>query len=276
MSPHAPATVASPPATVTEAARHDLDLLRRLILADLRGRYAGSALGLVWSLVHPLVLVSIYVLVFSQLMGARLAGSPGPYEYGVFLCAGFIPWVGFSEIVGRSATVFLDHAGLVRHVAFRRWLLHGSVAGVAVVNTALLALALLVFLLALGRPIPAAVWAWPPLLLLQLAFGGGLGLFVSALNVFFRDVAQIVNVVLQLWFWLTPIVYPPSVLPPFARGLLVLNPLAHFTRVQQGLLVDGRLPGGGDLALLVLLPAAALGAGVLFLRAVGRRIPDEL
>ena len=251
-------------------------LIGQMIATDLRGRYAGSMLGLFWSVVHPVVLVAIYTLVFSRLMRATLPGESGPYEYSVYLCAGFLGWIGFSEVVTRSTTVFHDRADLVRQVAFPKAVLHGSIVGAAAVNVALLAIALVCVLALLRRPLSLSFMLWPPLLALELAFAAGLGLIGSVVNVFFRDTAQVVTVLLQLWFWVTPIVYPVTVLPDEVASVFAWNPLLYFTRLQQELLVSGRLPAWSDLALAGVFAAAALAAGISALAAAERKIPDEL
>lgn len=252
------------------------DLLRQIVATDLAGRYAGSALGLLWSFVHPIVLVAIYLVVFGGLLGARLPGAPGTYEYGVYLCAGFIPWVGFSEISMRATTVFVDRADLVRHAAFPKIVLPAAVLGVAAFNVAILALVFLAVLAALGRPISGVIVAWPAFLLLQLVFAVGLGLVASVLHVFLRDTAQALGVLLQFWFWMTPIVYPASVLPERFARLVEWNPLVPFTRAHHRLVVEGRLPDGSDVALVLGLASAALIAGLVLLAAAERRLPDEL
>jgi len=229
-----------------------------------------------WSVVHPLVLISIYTLVFSRVMRARLAGSAGPYDYSVYLCSGLLPWIAFQEVLGRSTTVFLDQANLVKKVAFPKTLLHGYVLGAAAINLVLMLGLFSAFLILVGRPLGWTFALWPVFVGLQLMFAVGLGFFTSVLNVFFRDTAQIVSVCLQFWFWLTPIVYPAQVLPERFLFALSLNPLFRFTRVHQEIVLSGRLPSGLDSVALFALSLGTLGAGLAFFRLLRWRIPDEL
>ena len=113
------------------------DLLSQMVATDLRGRYVGSALGLFWSVIHPLVMIVIYTIVFARVMGTRLQGSGDPYAYGVYLCSGLFPWIAFQEIVTRSTTLFPDNANLVRKVAFPKIILYGFVALSTAVNLGL-------------------------------------------------------------------------------------------------------------------------------------------
>jgi len=132
------------------------------------------------------------------------------------------------------------------------------------------------FLLLIGHPLSWSFCLWPFFILLQLVFATGLGFFTSVLNVFFRDTAQIVSVFLQFWFWLTPIVYPPGVLPEGFSFLLAFNPLYRFIRVHQELALTGRLPSMAEAAFLVGLSLVVLVGGVAFFRLLRHRIPDEL
>lgn len=251
-------------------------LLWQMVSTDLRGRYVGSLLGFTWSILHPLVLVAIFVLVFSRIMGARIDAGGGHVAYGVYLCAGLLPWLAFQEVVSRSTTVFLDQANLIRKINFPPAFLHGYVLVAAAVNLAFLIGAFFVILLA-GRNAPQGAWiVWPLFLLLQLLFGAGLGLVTSIAHVFFRDTAQFVSLGLQVWFWLTPIVYPIEIVPERVASLLSWNPVCLFTRIHQGLVVEGRMPALGESCAAFALAALAIAAGVALLAATHRRIPDEL
>ena len=118
--------------------------------------------------------------------------------------------------------------------------------------------------------------AWGAFLLLQVLFAAGIGLFTSVLNVFFRDVAQLTAIFLQIWFWLTPIVYVPNVLPAWAREILPLNIMSHFTSIHQALILHGELPSMVESLFLAQITLGTLVVGMLCFRALRRRIPDEL
>jgi len=254
------------------------DLLWQMIRTDLRGRYLGSLLGLSWTVIHPLVMIGIYILVFSRLMGARLAGnSASPYSFGIYLCAALLPWNLFAEVMTRSTTVLLEHANLVKKMAFPNILLHLYVAGTSMVHAAIVMSIFLVVLLGVGQAPPAAALAvWILLTALQLLLAMGIGLVASTLNVFFRDVGQIVTVLLQVWFWLTPIVYVADVLPAAARRILRFNLMAWFARGQQQAILNHDLPGTGLLSILASLAVVTFLAGVIFYAALRHGIPDEL
>ncbi len=255
------------------------DLLWQMVGNDLKGRYVGSFLGLFWNIIHPLIQILIYTVVFSQIMGARLgeSSSSSPYAFSIYLCAGLLPWGVFAEIINRSTGVFWENANLVKKVAFPKTLLYAYVIAASVTNLFIIVAVFLVFLwLVNALPPFVLLLAWGAFLLLQVLFAAGIGLFTSVLNVFFRDVAQLTAIFLQIWFWLTPIVYVPNVLPAWAREILPLNIMSRFTSIHQALILRGELPPMVESLFLAQITLGTLVVGMLCFRALRRRIPDEL
>jgi homopolymeric O-antigen transport system permease protein len=252
------------------------DLLWQMALTDLRGRYIGSSLGLFWSVIHPLVMICIYTLVFSKVMGARLAGSTDPYGYGLFLCAALLPWIGFQEVVVRCTTLFPDNANLVRKIAFPKSILYGFVTLSTAINLLLALGVFLVALVATRHPLHATMLLWLPLIALQLAFGLGLGVLTSVLHVFIRDTAQMVGVSFQVLFWMTPIIYVESALPAPLQRLERFNPLCAFSATHRMLVLDGTPPSWDRLLFLVGVTAGTLVIAVLTYQRFRGEILDEL
>jgi len=256
-------------------ARH-WDLLWQMVATDLRGRYVGSSLGVFWSVIHPLTMILIYTVVFSKVMGARLADSSGSYGYGIYLCSALLPWSAFSEVVTRSTTLFPDNANLVRKVAFPKVVLYGYVTVSSAIN---LAFALTIFLgvaVLTGHELHATLLLWIPFIGLQLFFGLGIGIVLSVVHVFVRDTAQLVAVLLQVLFWMTPIVYVEEILPAWLRPLEVVNPLYAFAVSHHELVLKGTVPHLGRLVALVLLTAAWVLLGTVLYRRFRPDILDEL
>ena len=270
---------ASPVSLVVWVARslsRHWDLLWQMVTTDLRGRYVGSTLGLFWTVIHPLVLILVYTVVFSRVMGARLAGSADPYAYGIYLCSGLFPWLAFQEVVTRATTIFPDNAGLVRKVAFPKVILYGFITLSGAIN---LGLALAIFLAAIavtGHSLHATLMMWLPLIALQLAFGLGVGMVFSVLHVFLRDTAQLVAVGFQLLFWMTPIVYLEDLLPSWLRRLEALNPLYLFTQTHHDVVVYGHVPNASRVAALLVITGVALATGTIVYRRFRSEILDEL
>lgn len=246
------------------------------IKREFQSKYQNSLLGAAWTVLNPLAMITVYTLIFSQIMRARLPGVESAFGYSIYLCAGLLTWGLFAEIVGRAQNIFLEQANLIKKLSFPRLCLPLIVVGSALVNFAIIFGIFTVVLVVLGM-FPGWVYlALLPLLALQVLFSIGLGITVGVLNVFFRDVGQMFSVVVQFWFWLTPIVYPVTVLPEQIRGLMNYNPLARLMTAYQDLLVSGQWPNWYSLwPVLVLAIVFCALALQLFRRRVGEMV-DEL
>jgi lipopolysaccharide transport system permease protein len=253
---------------------------RGFILGSIRrefeSRYRSSMLGAAWTVLNPLAMIVVYTLIFSQLMQARLPGVTGQFAYSIYLCAGVFAWGLFAEIVGRAQTMFLDQASLLKKLNFPRICLPIVVVGGALLNFAIVFALFMIFLLLSGQFPGWATLAVLPLLALQVALASGLGLILGVLNVFFRDVGQLFGILLQFWFWLTPIVYPASIVPESVRPWIALNPMTPLITAWQTIFVHAAPPDWASLVPVAVLAALLAGAGLwLFRRRVGEMV-DEL
>jgi len=235
---------------------------------DLRSRFARSKLGALWMVLQPLAQVAIYALVLSRIMAAKLPGIDNRYAYVIYLMAGMIAWSLFAEVVNRSLTMFVDSGNLMKKMAFPRVCLPIIIGGSSLVNNLLLLITAMCVFLLIDHPLTLAILWLPILIGINLAFGLGIGLILGVLNVFVRDVAQVMTVVLQLLFWLTPIVYMPSIIPDRLRVVLEFNPMMHMAVAFQDVLLYGRAPGmAGMLVIATAAVVLLLFALVLFRRA---------
>lgn len=240
-------------------------------------KYRNSLLGSAWTILNPLAMIVVYTLVFAQVMQARLPGVDSTFAYSIYLCAGLLTWGLFSEIVGRGQTIFLEHANLIKKLAFPRMTLPVIVVLSAGLNFAIIFALFLLFLQFTGNLPGWALLGMLPVLLVQVALSVGLGIIVGVLNVFFRDVGQFFGIFLQFWFWLTPIVYPPSVLPENMRALLLgWNPMAPIIAAYQGIFVARQWPDWPSLVMPAVVALALCLLGLhLFRRRAGEMV-DEL
>lgn len=239
---------------------------------DIEAQFKGSLLGAAWLFLQPLAMIAVYTLVFANVMHNRMAGVSGTYGYSIYLCAGVLTWGYFAESLGKLQMVFVQNGNLLKKVAFPRICLPLIALGSTTFNFVVVFGLFLLFLLFSGNWPGWALWALLPALAVQVVFTLGLGMLAATVNVFFRDVGQLVSVGLLFWFWLTPIVYPLSVLPAALQGWLWLNPLAVLVAHYQHILLYGTLPDAaawwrlGGLALLA-VALAALGWRVYRARA---------
>ena len=239
---------------------------------EFAARYRGTQLGALWPIVHPLALIVIYTLVFSQVMGARLPGHESRFAYSIYLTSGLVAWSFFSELLLRSVGIFVHNADLLKKVSVHK-LAFPAIAFLSALLQAGILLAIFLLFLAVSGNLPGApLLALLPVLAIASLLAMGLGLFLATLNVFYRDVEQGASVVLQFWFWMTPIVYPASALPPGVASILQWNPVVPIVSAMQAIFVENRWPDWASLAYpLVLAVVLAALARVTF-----GRLADEL
>lgn len=235
---------------------------------DLRTRFARSRLGATWMILQPLAQAAIYALVLARVLGSRLPNTHNKYAYVIYLLAGLAGWTLFAEVITRCLTIFVDNKSLLQKIVFPRICLPLIVSGSCLVNNLFLLAATIAIFLLVGHD-PTWMWLWLPVLIaITLLFGLALGLILGVLNVFVRDVAQVMNVVMQLWFWLTPIVYAINILPGHFFYVLRLNPMYAIVSSYQQVLLWGHPPHLKTLGVIVVFSLVVLAMGMgLFRRA---------
>ncbi len=228
---------------------------------EIRSRYAGSMGGMIWSVITPLANMLIYVFVFSVIFQIRMKPlETGTDKFVVFLLAGLLPWLAFAEAVSMATGIFIGKANLITKVAFPIEVL--PVAGIMVtfmLNGIGFAI-FLVYLLIAGYA--SVMWlALPVVIFIHMVFCLGLVILIASLCVFLRDIQQIVGTILAFWMYLTPILYPLSMIPENFRWMLYLNPMYYYVELYHDVLlrryIDWRLLGMGTLTAILFLGAGS-------------------
>jgi lipopolysaccharide transport system permease protein len=246
------------------------------ITTELRIKFVRSRLGGLWMILNPLAQVLIFAFVLSAVMSAKLPGINNRFAYAIYLMAGTLGWSLFAEIVNRCLTLFIDSGNILKKLAFPKIALPLIVTGSALVNNVLLFVAILIIFGVLGHlPGPALLWL-PLLTAITVALALGLGLALGVLNVFMRDVGQVVPVALQFLYWFTPIVYMANIIPARYRGWLVLNPLIPIISGYQDVLLYGRAPEPAGLARSCVVAAAMLLLALVLFRKASPEMVDQL
>ncbi len=253
------------------------DLFANLFRRDFQARYKGSALGILWSLANPLLLMGIYVLVFSLLWRVT---DEVPY-YPLYLLTGLAAWIFFSTSLQAAARSMLDNASLIRKTRFPRQLVPlSSVAAQLVTFVVMLAVLVVVNMAVIPEVRPTA-WLALPLAVVFTALVGGLSVAVAAANVVLRDIEHLVGAILLPWFFLTPVLYRFEQFVPADRGGLVTalrygNPITPPIEAIRAPLWEGRLPRLGDVVYLCVAAALSLALGAWVFARVDDRIAVEL
>jgi ABC-type polysaccharide/polyol phosphate export permease len=234
-------------------------------LSDLRHRYAGSGLGIFWNVVNPLLMLGLYVFIFTRVLIPRFSGANSSLLFPLYLSAGFLPWITFADGIVRSTQSLVTNAVHLKRVALPETVFVAQ-ASVSTMLSMFIAVALLPLLaLFLGQE-PSWTWLLLPLvIILWQAFGFGIGLALGTINVFFRDVSQILIVLLQVWMWSVPIVYVEDMVPEPYRGILPFNPAYPFVTALRGAVMDSVAPAWIWAAMVGWAALAiAIGLGVMF------------
>lgn len=248
-------------------------LITALTARDLKARYRGSILGYFWSLANPLLLLAVYTLVFTVFLPARLDVQP----YPLFLFAGILPWTFFAAAVLESTSSISSNAGLIKKVMFPAEALPLVVVLSHLVHFALavpvMLAALVAFTLAGKAAVTSMILLVPVLMLLQSFFVAGIAMTVSSASVLFRDLRDIITNLLQLGFFITPIIYPiEEITSRPLRAVLRMNPMTPFIVSYQDILFYGRLPNISDALLMVGYAVASMTIGFI----VFDRLRDSL
>lgn len=232
-----------------------MPLLWELARRDLWERYSGSSLGALWSIIYPLVTIIIYLVIFSGIMGAKLPGSSNIYSYGIYLVAGVVPWTAFASTVMRASTVYLDKRNVLSKIkidlnCFPLYIVISESLICTITFTIFF-----VFLFISGYLFTPLILLIPVIFLLQQLFAYALGSICGIFVVFIRDLKEVISVIFQFWFWLTPIVYVYNILPAFVQPFQAINPAYWFISGYQRILSYQEMP---DLLFLFFLFVTAV------------------
>ena len=242
-----------------------LFLLKEMVVRDIRARYAGSALGLLWAFLHPILWMALYTAVFSVVL--RVPIESGFATFPEFLMAGLLPWIAINEGIARSSSTLADNAVIVKKAVFPLETLVLSVVLAAIVNQLVAFLVFAVYVFFLGH-LSAWILLAVPALVLQVLLTYGIGCFAATVTAFVRDAGQAIGILLTVVFFATPIVYPASLVPRQFRPFLEANPVAHLVAMYRSAFTLHAAPDLGSVLYLSAFSLLAAVAGAsLFARA---------
>ncbi len=252
------------------------DFISSSVKREFTARWIRTQLGPFWLIAQPLATIIIFTVIFVNIMRPGMPAHDSKFAYSIYLCAGVLTYHFFAEMLGRSVTVFVENANLLKKIYFPKLCLPIIVMLSSLLNHAV-TLALFVGFLLLAGAFPGwVILCSLPVLAVLVVFTMGLGMLLACINVFYRDVQQVVQVLLQFWFWLTPIVYIPSTLPERIAGLLRFNPLYAPVRACQNIYLDQAVPDWSSLIYPGLLGLCFTCLGILAFFRLQAEIVDAL
>lgn len=246
------------------------------VVREFQLRYQNSVLGATWSIINPLSMILVYTLIFTSIMKAKLPGVEGHFGYSIYICSGIIFWNFFSELISKGTNVYLDNASLLKKLKFPRECLPVTVLLTALVNFSIIFTLFTIFLFIVGNFPFATIIQIVPIMLLLSIFGLSLGFTLGVVNVFFRDVGQLLGVVLQFWFWATPIIYPLDILPAPIQKLIQLNPMTSIVGSLQKVFVMNQSVNFSELAWVSVLSVALFFLSLYVYHRNANEIVDEI
>jgi len=245
-------------------------LIYNLVLRDLKVKYKGSTLGFLWSLLNPLLMIVVYTVAFKYVMKIKVPNFP------IFLFSALLPWNFLSSTLSMGVTSITENSNLVKKVYFPREVLPLSIALVNLFHFCLSFLVLIPALLFFKITPGFSFLFLVVIVFFQTLFVLGLTLMASALNVYYKDVKHILEVMLNLWFWLTPIIWPLNLVPEKLQDYVYLNPFTAFVQAYRDIILYNRFPKPLILTILVVTGILVFLLGALIFQKKQRRFAEEI
>ena len=246
------------------------ELVKTNVHKEIRGKYKGSILGVLWSFLNPLLMVVVYAIVFPYLM--RMTQD----NYLVFLITGVIPWVFFTTVVTSGCNCVWINGGIIKKVYFPRVILPISVVLAALVNFLISCIIILIFVFFSGIGFSLNILWLPLIALIQSVLSLGILLVLSAINVYVKDVEYLVQFIMNLLFYATPIIYNVTMFPAKFRWILYLNPMAHLVDAYRSIFYYKTMPNFESLGIVGLVSLVVLVFGYLVFSKLEKGFAEEL
>jgi lipopolysaccharide transport system permease protein len=248
------------------------ELLGVLVWRDVKVRYRQTLLGVIWVVAQPLLTMIIFTVLFNRVARIQAGGN---VPYSLFVMTALVPWTFFSTAVSAASNSLIGSAHLISKVYFPRMIVPASAVTGGLVDMAVTLAIVLVMCVWYGTPLGASLVLLPLVAVITTFFAFGCGLWLSALNVEYRDIRVVVPFLLQIWMYLTPVAYPASVLPTRFRFLVDLNPMTGLIEAFRASILSTPVPWGA-VAYSVAFTAVVVVTGAFYFRRVERQFADVL
>lgn len=246
------------------------EMLKTSIKKDIGGKYKNSFLGVLWSFVNPLLQIIVYAIIFPLIMKSNIE------NYVVFMVCGLIPWNYFSTVINRSSFTMIENGNILKKVYFPREILPISVVTSETVTFLISSILILLFAFGYGLGLTINVLFYPLVLLVQYVLLLGISLIVSSVTVYFRDLQHFIGVLLQLFFYATPIVYAVDVIPANFQWILKINPMTYIIEGYRDIFWGQTMPEIGTLFIVLGIGIVLCIIGYLIFNKLQKRFAEEL
>ena len=231
----------------------DIRLIFNLFKMSIRDRYLGSALGLIWAILNPLVMLAMYTFIFGFIFKAKMPGADTTFAYSIWLISGLVPYMAVAEALNVTASSVVSGASMVKNIVFKSETLpYAATLSAAVPFTVGMVFLFILLFIDGNYPTWHVVFV-VPLILIQFAFLGGIGLFLAATTVYIRDITQALPTVIMFLMFFTPIFYTRDMLPHFVQKITFFNPLYQMTQPFRDVILYHRLPDLPGLFFLIVM-----------------------
>lgn len=251
------------------------NLLKNLVLRDLKHRYVGSVAGFLWSVIHPIVLLLTYTFVFTVVLRQQMGPESGTDSYAIFIFCGILPWLLFQDTVMRNCSAITDNVPLITKTIIPAEILPISITISNLVHH-LIGLVILLAVMVTFYSVHVSALLILPYMAALLMFAQGLGWIAAGLHVFLRDTIQALQILMFLWFWFTPVVYSADFVPENVRFLIHLNPMAIIVSGYRNSLLDVSQPSLPQLAWMLVASVVIFITGAVLFRQAKPTFADVL
>lgn len=246
------------------------ELIKTSVKKDIGGKYKHSFLGVIWSFINPLLQILVYAIIFPLIMRNQIE------NYTIFMVCGLIPWTYFATVLNRASFVIIENGNIIKKVYFPREILPLSLVTSETVNFLISSLIILAFVLVKGTGINIYILTFPIVLVAQYILLIGFSLVLSSVTVYFRDLQHFIGVLLQLFFYATPIVYSIETIPEKFRWILKLNPMTYIIQGYRDIFYNKTIPDLKNLGIIFLIGFIITIFGYCLFSKLQKRFAEEL
>lgn len=233
-------------------------------VGELKYRYAGSSLGFFWNILNPILQIIVYTFVFSEIMQAKMEALNGTAGFSLYLCAGMFAWLSFNECIARGTNTFNECSSFLKKLSVPEYVFIAQKSLSSFLSCLINYCIIFVYSIIITGKVS---WCWievPFILILMMLFGFGLAMLLATANVFLKDIAQVVNVLLMIWMWVTPIVYVKTILPEEFYKLIEINPIYPFIYSLQQIIVFGEQVQAESILKMIVIAGISIIIGYIF------------